>query len=55
LKEVARITKCTYIDLFPLFLDGQQYLDKKYTADGLHLKPEGYEVWVKYLRETGAL
>lgn len=55
LKEVARITRCTYIDLFPLFLDSQQYLDKKYTNDGLHLKPEGYEVWVKYLRETGAL
>ena len=55
LKEAARITQCTYIDLFPLFLDTQQYLDRKYTNDGLHLTPQGYDVWVKYLRETGAL
>jgi lysophospholipase L1-like esterase len=55
LREVARITQCTYIDLFPLFLDDQQHLDKKYTNDGLHLTPQGYEVWVKYLRGTGVL
>jgi lysophospholipase L1-like esterase len=55
LRQVAQMTNTTYINIFPLFLDSQQYLDKKYTFDGLHLNAQGYEVWVKYLKETGSL
>jgi len=55
LREVARLTRIQFINIFPLFLDDQQYLDKKYTFDGLHLNPNGYEVWVNYLKETGSL
>lgn len=55
LREVAKITNTRFINLFPLFLDDQQYLDKKYTGDGLHLNASGYDVWVNYLKETGCL
>jgi lysophospholipase L1-like esterase len=55
LREVVKLTNTQFINLFPLFLDDQQYLDKKYTFDGLHLNAQGYEVWVKYLKDTGTL
>ena len=50
LKMMANDMKCTFIDLYPLFLDKDKRLDAKYTADGLHLKPEGYRIWVDYLK-----
>ena len=55
LREVARMTNTRFINIFPLFLDDQQLLDKKYTSDGLHLNAKAYEVWVNYLKETGCL
>ena len=51
LKQMAKNLHCTYIDLYPLFLDAGKKLAKQYTLDGLHLKPEGYTRWVNYLRE----
>ncbi len=50
LKMMANDIKCTFIDLYPLFLDKDKRMDAKYTADGLHLKPEGYRIWVDYLK-----
>lgn len=55
LREVARKTGCSFLNLFPLFADDQQRLDKDLTADGLHLNRKGYERWVKFLQESGAL
>lgn len=52
LREVAKMTNTIFVNLFPLFLDNQHLLDKKYTNDGLHLNEKGYEVWVSYLKET---
>jgi lysophospholipase L1-like esterase len=50
LKILSSLMHCTYVDLYPLFLDAKKRLDEKYTPDGLHLKPEGYDIWVKYLK-----
>lgn len=51
LKKMTEQMHSTFINLYPLFLDADKRLDKKYTADGLHLKPEGYHVWIEYLRK----
>jgi lysophospholipase L1-like esterase len=32
--------------------DEKGELKKEFTADGLHLKPEGYEVWKKQVERT---
>lgn len=55
LREVVHATKTRFVNLYPLFLDKQQRLDKKFTADGLHLSSIAYEVWVKFLKDTGCL
>jgi lysophospholipase L1-like esterase len=44
-----------YIDIFPLFADGEGYLDSQYTYDGLHLRQAAYPIWVDYLKEQGYL
>lgn len=45
LKNVAEAHRYRYIDLHANFMDGQGYLDKKYTNDGLHLMGAGYQHW----------
>jgi len=49
LKKLAAKEKITLIDLYPHFLGADKKLDKKYTADGLHLNAEGYKVWKEIL------
>ncbi|HEY9724646.1 MAG TPA: GDSL-type esterase/lipase family protein [Oscillatoriaceae cyanobacterium] len=44
LKALAEEAGATYIDLHPLFLDGDR-LDDRYTHDGLHLNGTGYVRW----------
>ncbi|MDB5229639.1 MAG: sialate O-acetylesterase [Chitinophagaceae bacterium] len=55
LKKIAKEENITLIDLYPLFVDASNRLDRKYTADGLHLNAEGYNVWRKLLLESGYL
>jgi lysophospholipase L1-like esterase len=55
LRRMARETGATYVDLWPVFVDGQNRLDARLTGDGLHLNQQGYERWVRYLRRTGYL
>jgi lysophospholipase L1-like esterase len=50
IKELGVQEKITIIDLYPHFLNTDQKLDKKYTADGLHLNVAGYEVWARLLK-----
>ncbi|WEK19822.1 MAG: GDSL-type esterase/lipase family protein [Candidatus Pedobacter colombiensis] len=47
--------KVTIIDLYPHFLDSENHLKADLTHDGLHLKPEGYEVWAEVLKKGGYL
>ncbi len=45
----------TIIDLYSHFLDKENRLQADLTYDGLHLSPEGYQVWKKVLDEGGYL
>ncbi len=47
--------KVTVIDLYTHFLDSENHLKAELTHDGLHLKPEGYQVWAEVLKKGGYL
>jgi lysophospholipase L1-like esterase len=55
LRRLAKEQGATYVDLWPLFLDGAGHLDARLTGDGLHLNQTGYERWVAYLRRARLL
>jgi len=55
LRRMARETRATYVDLWPVFVDRQNRLDASLTGDGLHLIQQGYERWVRYLKRAGYL
>lgn len=45
LRQMARETGAEYLDLYPLFVNGDGYLRADLTTDGLHLNQNGYLVW----------
>lgn len=45
LQIIAKEQKVYYLDLHPLFTDAQDNLRMDLTTDGLHLSPQGYQVW----------
>lgn len=45
LEQVALRQGVTWINLYPLFEDGNERLKAEYTNDGLHLMGEAYIVW----------
>ncbi len=45
LKQVATQTSVEFLDLYPLFVNGDGYLRPDLTTDGLHLNQTGYLVW----------
>ncbi|HKP14987.1 MAG TPA: GDSL-type esterase/lipase family protein [Gemmatimonadaceae bacterium] len=51
IRQMARETGATYIDLWPLFVDRQNRLDSSLTGDGLHLNQRGYERWARFLQQ----
>ena len=52
LEELAKEKGLTYINLFPLFTEkGSNVLRAELSTDGLHLKEEGYKIWVKAIRK----
>ncbi len=55
LEEVAQTTGVRFVDLHSLFLDPENKMDKKYTVDGLHINKSGYDLWIKFLGDTGCL
>jgi len=55
LRQMARETGATYIDLWPIFVDRRNQLDASLTGDGLHLNQQGYERWVRFLVRRGYL
>lgn len=56
-EEIRKLAgkKVTIIDLYPHFLDADNNLRAELTKDGLHLLPEGYNVWAKVLINGGYL
>jgi lysophospholipase L1-like esterase len=47
--------RVTIIDLYAHFTDAEKHLKAELTADGLHLKPEGYQIWAEVLKNGGYL
>ncbi|PWS26315.1 GDSL family lipase [Pedobacter yonginense] len=55
LKALCRELHVGYINLQPIFVDQDGQLKAEWSTDGLHLKPQAYEAWVKYLRKKGLI
>ena len=55
LREMARETHTTYVDLWPIFVDKENHLDASLTGDGPHINQQGYERWVALLKRQGLL
>jgi lysophospholipase L1-like esterase len=55
LRKYAEAKGLTFIDLYPLFLDGKGNLDEAYTLDGVHIDEQAYLKWKeaieKYVEE----
>ena len=52
LEVLAKEKKIEFINLFPLFTEkGTNVLRKELTSDGLHLKEEGYQIWVDAIKK----
>ncbi|RFZ85381.1 hypothetical protein DYU05_07230 [Mucilaginibacter terrenus] len=51
LQANATALNYTYINLWPIFADKSGLLKAELTAEGLHLKPAAYEIWVAYLKK----
>ena len=51
IKAIAVKRKLTYINLHEVFNNGKDQLKSELTADGIHIKPEAYVLWVNYLKE----
>lgn len=45
LAYLASYEGASFVDLQPAFRDGQGQLRQELTTDGIHLAPEGYELW----------
>ena len=45
LKNFADNSNIFYIDLYSIFLDSSNQLDKQHTLDGIHLNGQGYLIW----------
>ena len=41
-----------YLNLYPLFLDGENKMRKELTTDGIHLSTQGYQVWQRALQRA---
>jgi lysophospholipase L1-like esterase len=52
---MARDTRATYVDLWPIVVNEKGQLDASLTGDGLHLNQQGYERWVAFLKRKGYL
>jgi lysophospholipase L1-like esterase len=50
LKKYAKKLRYIYVDLHSGFLDTDGRMDARFTADGLHLTPAGYNHWVEILK-----
>jgi lysophospholipase L1-like esterase len=51
LKQLANDENITFINICPLFEDGEGKLKREITMDGIHLKAKAYIDWVAFLKE----
>lgn len=53
LEKIAQQQEVYFLDLYPLFADAEGNLRMEYSTDGLHLNPQGYQVWSIALQVYG--
>lgn len=51
LASIAKQEKVSYVNIYSLFTDSQGNLRTELTTDGLHLSPDGYDVWRSALQQ----
>ena len=49
IRAIAEDLHCTFIDLYPLLLDGEGQLAEEYTLDGLHLSDKAVAKWMAHV------
>ncbi len=53
IKDLATDKGLTYVDLYPLFQQGNtNFIKGELVTDGLHLNEEGYRIWSDYLKSV---
>src|SRR6185369_11198440 len=52
LKKVAAETNVHFVDTYTFFCDENKKLKKEYTLEGLHINAQGYEAWIKFLKDN---
>lgn len=49
-REIAKEHRCTYIDLYSLYVDKNNEMPQALTKDGIHLYPKSYERWTEKIK-----
>ncbi|RZK44178.1 MAG: GDSL family lipase [Pedobacter sp.] len=49
--DIAKRHKLTFVNLHDVFNDGKGNLKPELTADGIHINPKAYVLWVDYLKK----
>jgi lysophospholipase L1-like esterase len=52
LAVIAKQEKANYLDIYTWFVDFEGNLRLELTTDGLHLSPDGYDVWQAVIKQT---
>ena len=53
IKKLGQVNKVQYVNLLSYFSNEDGSLNESYvSADGIHLKPAGYEVWAQFLKKS---
>jgi lysophospholipase L1-like esterase len=52
LAVIAKQEKANYLDIYTWFVDFEGNLRFELTTDGLHLSPDGYDVWQAVIKQT---
>ena len=50
ISKLCQENNIAYLDIYSKLLDENNYLDKKYSDDGIHLNANGFQVWTELLK-----
>lgn len=51
IQKIAAEYDLIFVNLYPHFTDKNGDLDRKYTADGIHLNGNGYKIWKEQIEQ----
>lgn len=47
--DISEKAECDFTDMYPFFSDEMGYMNRDFSADGLHLNQKGYELWASLI------